>query len=202
MKKQIVLVKWWNSSENFKDYYDFLEKEEYTPYKEVSKKWNRNLWKVLWEDYEVLIHESFNNNFADYKSWKIMFEKMIPFLNSEVIFIGHSMWWVFLAKYFEEEGNLELQKKAKKILLIAPPFKDDKREVIWSFNFKNTKLSNLLKIQNKIVIFGSEDDFIVNFSDIEDYMEALPKASYNIFKNKWHFLQEEFIELIEEINSI
>ena len=100
--KQVVLVKGWEAKENHKDFYDFLEKQEFDPYKEITKRWNRNLWETLWNDYEVIEAPIPNRYFADYKAWKIMFEKVFPFLKWEVIFVGHSMWWIFLAKYFEE----------------------------------------------------------------------------------------------------
>jgi len=205
MKKQIILVKWWGSKENYKDFYDFLVKQEYKPYKKVEKRWNRNLWKKLWETFEVLEMPVFDKYFADYKSWKIMFEKMFPYFKEELIFVWHSMWAIFLAKYFEEENFYtklsKLNISVSKIILIAPPFKDRKWDVLWDFNFENTKFKNLKKIQNKIKFFASKDDFVVPFEDIEDYKKALPKAEFKIFEDKWHFLQEEFVELIEEIKK-
>jgi len=44
--KQVVLVKGWEAKENYKDFYDFLEKQEFDPYKEITKRWNRNLWET------------------------------------------------------------------------------------------------------------------------------------------------------------
>jgi predicted alpha/beta hydrolase family esterase len=32
-----------------------------------------------------------NRHFADYKAWKIMFEKIFSYLKDEVIFVGHSL---------------------------------------------------------------------------------------------------------------
>jgi len=42
--KQIVLIKWWTSKENYKDFYDFLENQEFDPYAEKTKRWNISLW--------------------------------------------------------------------------------------------------------------------------------------------------------------
>ena len=206
MKKQVVLVKWWEAKENYKDFYDFLEKQEFVPNKEVKKRWNRNMWETLWKDYEVLEVPIFDKYFADYKSWKIMFEKVLPFLKWEVIFVGHSMWWIFLAKYFDEEKvwtqDLPLDYKIQKIILVAPPFKDSKLEKLWSFNFENNKLENLNKISEKITILGSKDDFVVPFDDFEDYKKVLPKVKFLEFENYGHFLGEEVVEIIEEIKNI
>lgn len=201
MKKQVVLVKWWGAKENYKDFYDFVEKQKFEPNKEVKKRWNRNLWETLWEDYEVLEMPVYDKYFADYKAWKICFEKVLTFLKNNIIFVWHSMWGVFLAKYFEEEDNKELLEKTKKIILVAPPFKDSSNEVIWTFNFKNRNLENLKKIQDKITILGSKDDFVVPFEDIEDYMEVLPKVKYIISENYGHYLWEEVPEIVEEIKK-
>lgn len=201
MKKQVVLIKGWEAKENYKDFYDFVEKQEFDPYKEVKKRWNRNLAETLWEDYEVLEVPIFDKYFADYKSWKICFEKVFPFLKTDVIFVWHSMWGIFLAKYFEEENNKELLEKTKKIILVAPPFKDDKNEVLWTFNFKNKNFKKLKQIQEKITILGSKDDFVVPFDDIEDYMKVLPKIKYIISENYGHYLWEEVPEIIEEIKK-
>ncbi len=199
--KQVVLVKGWEAKENYKDFYDFLEKQEFDPYKEVKKRWNRNLWETLWEDYEVLEIPIFDKYFAEYKSWKIMFEKVLPYLKWDIIFVWHSMWGIFLAKYFEEENNKDLLQKTKKIILIAPPFKDSNFEKLWTFNFKNLEFKNNSKIQEKITILGSTDDFVVPFEDIEDYKKYLPNVSYRFFDHYGHFLWEKIPELIEEIKK-
>jgi len=204
-KQQVILIKWWGSKQNYDNFYDFLEKQEYNPYKEIKKRWNRNLWETLWENYEVLEMPVPLKYFADYESWKIMFEKMFPYFNDELIFVWHSMWAIFLAKYFEEEDfDKKLDKlniSVLKIILIAPPFKDSDLELLWNFNFKNREFKNIKKIQDKIKIFGSKDDFVVPFEDIEDYKKNLPNSEFHIFEEKWHFLQEEFVELIEEIKK-
>ncbi|MDQ7008683.1 MAG: alpha/beta hydrolase [Candidatus Gracilibacteria bacterium] len=202
MKKQVVLVKGGEAKENYKDFYDFLEKQEFNPYKEVKKRWNRNMGETLGEDYEVLEIPIFDKYFADYKSWKIMFEKVFPFLNGDVIFVGHSMGAIFLAKYFDEENNSELLEQTKKIILVAPPFKDIEGDVLGTFNFKNTNFKKLKNIQEKIIIFGSKDDFVVPFNDIKDYRKVLSKAEYKIFEKYGHFLGEEVPEIIEEIKKI
>jgi predicted alpha/beta hydrolase family esterase len=197
--KQIVLIRGWIAKENYKDFYDFVEKEEYTPYKAETKRWNKNLWKILWEEYEIFSIPNINKRFADYRAWKITFEKVFPFLKNDVIFIGHSLGWTFLTKYFEE--NNQILEKTKKIILVAPWFRDNQIwEVLWTFDF-DKKLENFKKIQDKVTIFGSKDDFVVKFIDIESFMNVLPKAKYKVFENKWHFLQEDFEELIEEIKN-
>ncbi len=200
MKKQIVFVWGWESKQNYRDYYDYIEKIDYDPFKQKIEIWARKLWKELWENFDVFVHDRPNKDFADYKAWKIVFEKILPFLENDLIFIGHSLGWTFLIKYFDETHDKELLKKVSKIILVAPAFKDSYDEVLWDFNF-DKNLINLKKIEDKITIFASKDDFIVDFSDIEDYMRNLPKADYKIFEDKGHFLQEEFPELIDFLSK-
>ena len=52
-----------------------------------------------------------------------------------------------------------------------------------------------------IYIYHSEDDFVVPFADLDKYAKDLPNAKKVIFKDRGHFLQEEFPELIESIKS-
>jgi len=199
--KQVILIKWWETKENYKDFYDYLEKEEFDPYKEETKRWNRNLSTLLWDDFKVITISMPNRHFADYKAWKIMFEKVIPYLKDDVIFIWHSLGWSFLSKYFNEEQNKELINKIKKIILVAPAFKDNKNELLWTFNF-DKNLDKLKQIQDKIAIFASKDDFIVPFDDIQDLQKTLNKSNFKIFENKWHFLDEDFDELVEYVKKV
>ncbi len=200
MKKQIILLKGWEAKENFKDFYDFVEKQEFNPYEEKQLKWSDILDKTLREDFEVIKFPRPNYWFADYKAWKIMFEKVTSYLKDDFILLWHSLGGTFLVKYLQEDDKFNLWKKASKIILVAPAYKDDEKEVLGNFNFSKP-LNNLKKIQEKIIIFWSKDDFIVDFSDIEDFKKELPKAKFMIFEDKGHFLQEDFVELVEEFGK-
>lgn len=200
MKRQIILIRGWEVKENYKDFYDFLEKQEFDPYEEKTKWWYKDFDKFIWNNFDPIVIPTPNNDFADYESWKIVFEKMIPYLKNDSILIGHSLWGTFLVKYFNEENNNKLLEKIRKIILVAPAFEDIEWDLIWSFNF-DKKLENLKIIQDKITIFCSRDDFIVPFSHFESFINILPKAEYKIFEDRWHFLQEDFPELIEKIKQ-
>ena len=196
MKQQIVLLRWWSPKENYKDYYDFLEKYEINPYKEKFIKWSDTLAKDLWENFEILEIERPNKDFADYKARKIMFEKYVPYIQSGAIFLGHSLGWSFFLKYFDE--NPSLLEKFSKIILVAPATEDSEIELLGTFK-PNLEFNNLKKYQDKIIVFASKDDFIVPYKEIELLQEKLANIDYRIFENKWHFLQEKFDELYEEL---
>ena len=198
MKKQIILLRWWTPKENYKDYYDFLEKYEINPYKEKRIKWSDTLAEDLWEDFEVLEIERPNKDFADYKAWKIMFEKYVPFIQEWAVFIGHSLGWSFSLKYFDKNPNL--LEKFSKVILVAPATEDLEIELLGNFK-SDLEFKTLKNYQTKIVVFASKDDFVVPFKEIELLQENLENINYKIFGNKWHFLQEKFDELIEEVKK-
>ena len=193
--QQVILLKWGTPKENYKDYYDFLQKCEINPYEEKTLKWSDTLQEDLWENFEVLKIRRPNPDFADYKARKIIFEKYIPYFKDDFIFVWHSLGWTFFLKYFEE--NPWLLKKLKKAILVAPAIKDSPNELLWSFT-PNLNFLNLKKYENKIVVFASKDDFIVPFEEIE-ILQKILKVKYQIFEDKGHFLQEKFNELYKEI---
>ena len=199
MLRQIILLRWWTAKENYKDYYDFVENFEINPYKEKFIKWSDTLAEDLWKEFEVIEIERFNKYFADYKAWKIIFEKYIPYIRYESIFIGHSLGGSFAIKYFEED-NSRLLEKFKKVILVAPAIKDTEKEVLWTFK-SNYKFENLKRYQNKIIIFASKDDDIVPINQIEFIKNFLPDIDYRILEDRGHFTQMYFPELLEEIKK-
>jgi len=197
-KQQILYINGWDSRENYKDFIDYLNKLEYDPYKEKFKFWRHTFVKDLWENYSIINPSMPNKNFASYFEWKIMFEKTFQYLEDEIILLWHSMWATFLSKYIDEN---DFPVKIKKIILIAWAFKDIPWDVIWDFNF-NKKLLNFKEYEHKIIFYHSLDDNIVPYSHIEDFRKVFPNSEYNIFEDRWHFIDETFPELIERIKLI
>lgn len=197
-KQQILYINWWDSKENYKDFIDYLQKLEYDPYKEKFKFWKHTFAEDLWENFFVLNPEMPNKDFASYYEWKIMFEKTFFYLEDEIILLWHSMWATFLTKYLNE-NNFPV--KIKKIILIAGAFKDIPWDVIWDFNF-DKNLEQFKKLEEKIIFFHSKDDNIVPYSHLEHFRKIFPDSEFHIFKNKGHFINETFKELIEVIKKI
>ncbi len=198
MKQQILFIKWWEVRENYKSELDCVKKWEYDPYK-IKKRWNMDLGEKLWEGYEIMFPISgLNKMWSDYAIWKILFEKSFPYLRDWIILIAHSLWWTFLAKYINE-NNFPVE--IKNILLVAPAFKDSNKELLGSFNF-DIKLKELKKYQDKITLYYSLDDFIIDPSDFDDFKKALPEIKYKEFNDRGHFLWEKFPEIIEDIKKM
>jgi hypothetical protein len=43
---------------------------------------------------------------------------------------------------------------------------------------------------------------VVPFVDLRKYMDALPSAQEIVFKDKGHFMDEEFSEIVEKIKEL
>lgn len=198
MKQQVVFIHWWESKENYKDFNEYLEKLKYKPFEEKKKKWKNTLSDDLGTNFELFDPLMPNKDFADYKEWKIMFEKIFPYINNNIILIWHSLWWTFLVKYLNEN---DFPVKIKKILIIAWAFRDDDKEILWNFNF-DKNLINFKKYEDLINFYHSTDDLIVSINDVEDFRKLLPNSEYKIYNNKFHFIDENFPELIEDIKNI
>ncbi len=197
-KQQILFIDGWEPAENFSSYIEELKKLEINNPFEVKRRWKLTLQKWLWDNYNLVFSETPNDFYAEYDKWRIMFEKYLPYLDDEIILIGHSLWSTFIAKYLNENS---FPVTIKKILLVAPAFEDSEDEVLWSFNF-DKRLDVFKKYSDKVRMYYSLDDFVVPVSDFESFKRVLWDIEFREFIDRWHFLQEEFLEIIEDIKKI
>lgn len=165
----------------------------------MQRKWRDTIAKTLGHHYEVLTPIMPNSNNAKYLEWKIWFKKIEPFLENEVVLIGHSLGGIFLAKYLSEHKFL---KKIRAIFLIAAPF-DDKKEKDSLADFSlPTDLSRFATQAGNIFLYHSKDDPVVSLYHVEKYKQALPHARVVVFYNRGHFSQESLPELVRDIKSL
>lgn len=161
------------------------------------KRWKSNIATELGEEYEVIAPGMPNAMNAKYAEWKIYFEKYIPYIQDGVIIVGHSLGGIFLAKYLSENT---FPKRITATALVAAPFEGRAEYSLADFILPQS----LELFQNQsphIFLYHSEDDPTVPFDDVHKYAAKLPKAIVKTFKDRGHFNQEEFPELIEEIRN-
>ena len=195
--KKIFIIGWWVDQSNYKNYEDYLLKQDYNPYEVFAKWWKDNLEKDLWENFEVIKLPMPNKGFAYYDYWKIFFEKALPYFGEENILIGHSLWWSFLLKYLNEN---KIEQIISQIHLVAPALFDSEEELLGSFHFEKN-LANYTNFEEKTHFYFSKDDEIVWFKSCEHLQITLLKSHFKIFENMWHFIfQEHFEELVRNIN--
>ena len=200
MKKQVVVIHGGDTFETYEKYLSFLRnykidivRERYTLNKYDWKPWLR---KELGDSYEVIAPLMPNKNNAQFSEWKLWFEKLFPFLDEEVILVGHSLGGIFLAKYLSEN---QFPKKIKGVFLVGAVYdKDSENYPVVSFS-----LPEKLNLQTKnAMIYHSKDDPVVPFSALEQYKKALPNAQTRVFEDRGHLNQEEFLELVEDILNL
>jgi len=160
--------------------------------------WKGKLMDELGDTYNVTQPRFPNAQNAKYEEWKLMFEKYLPLLPEETIFIGHSLGGSFLATYLNKE---KLPFDASATVLIAPPFSVDGERALVEFS-PGDSLELFKKQGGEIHLFHSEDDAVVPFAELDKYKAALPEAVPHVFKDRGHFNQEDFPELVECIRSL
>lgn len=199
MKKQIVVIGGGDTFKTYKEYIAYLKKLKLDFRKTKIKRWKSNLSEFLGKNFDVIILKMPNTANARYLEWKILFNKLLPFLKNNVILLGHSLGGLFLAKYLSEN---KFPKKIKALFLVAAPYDEENADYTLG-DFKLSK--NLTKLRNqvrKIFLYHSKDDLIVPFADITKYKKSLPEAKVTVFKNRKHFDQKKFPELVKDIRSL
>ena len=199
MKNQVVVIHGGHVLAKREDIVSYLNNknvkiEDFKP----KKGWKENLENTL-KDLEFLYPKMPNKEDAKYSEWKAWFERLIPFLNDDVLFVGHSLGGLFLIKYLSE--NL-FPKKIKAIFLVAAPHDGrNQKHVLGTFT-QGSDVSGMADQGNKIYFYHSKDDAVVPFSDFEKYQSKFPRATFRTFEDKGHFNDERFDELVEDIKNL
>ena len=93
---------------------------EVNPFEE--KKRRRLTLQERLPEFVVIKPEMPNKDMARYSTWKLWFEKYIPFLEAEnLVLVGHSLGGMFLTKYLAEN---EFPIQISQLHLVAPVLDD------------------------------------------------------------------------------
>lgn len=182
------------------EYISFLETCEVSADSFKSKTdWKASLSPLLGSKFEVFTPRMPNGTNARYGEWKLWFERLLPFIGDESIFVGHSLGGIFCAKYFSEN---DVPKKVKAMIFVAAPF-DGAAGAESLGDFILPKSLEKLGVQGGVLyFFHSKDDPVVPFAQVEKYKEHLPSAKVYIFEDHGHFNQESLPEMVELIRSL
>jgi serine hydrolase len=193
-KRQVVVIHGGDSFRTYRAYRAFLKKFrlDFPRYRAPQSGWKKTLDATLGRKFEVIQPDMPNKLNAKYAEWKIWFEKFIPYLNKEVILVGHSLGALFLVKYLSENRFL---KKIRATFLVAPPWSEG--DFYLSGNF-----GRFTRRGGEVFIYQSEDDRVVRFVDFKKYRAWLPGATTRIFRRRGHFNQSKFPELVRDIRSL
>ncbi len=199
MKQQLVTIGGGDTFRNYKEYISYLQNIKFDFGKLKTKRWKETLPEILGPGFDVLAMRMPNSANAKYKEWKIMFDKLLPFLKDGVILLGHSLGGIFLAKYLSEN---KFPKKIKATFLVSAPF--DAKDADYTLgDFKlPQKLDKFQRQGGKIFLYHGRDDKVVPFADLGKYKNSLPGAKANVLKDRGHFDQAKFPELLKDIKSL
>lgn len=198
MKQQVFSIHGGNAFETYEEYLADLKQKEVSIEGTRFMDWKGNLQKVLGDSYEVILPRMPNSGNARYAEWKIWFEKFVPLFEENIIFIGHSLGGIFLAKYLSEE---KYPKKIRATLLVAAPYNAPDDHPYVDFNIL-TDLSGLQEQGGEIILYHSKDDQVVPFSNFKRYQRELPSAQTRIFEDRKHFNDASFPEIISDIQKL
>lgn len=190
--KQIIVI---HGGSSFTSYDAYLQDLKETPLNYdrmlLSSKWRNWLPEALPEA-DVLLPNFPNAQNAQYNEWKIVFEKILPFLTAKVSLVGYSLGAMFLAKYLHENPFTQ---PVQKLILVAPCYNDESIEDLGSFKIESA--TGLEKSAKEIHLFHSQDDPVSPYSELEKFQKDIPTAHTHTFPDRNHFFQPTFPELVE-----
>jgi uncharacterized protein len=198
MKQQVFVIHGGDAFDTYEEYIESLKQWEVSLDSSRTTSWKGGLATTLGDAYEVIAPRMPNPSNARYAEWKIILDKYVPLLDGGVIFVGHSLGGIFLAKYLSEEVY---SKSIKATLLVAAPYNALDENPYVDFNIL-TNLSGLEKQGGKVFLYHSKDDEVVPFSSFERYQRELPTATTRVFIDRQHFNQSEFPEIVADIGSL
>ncbi len=180
-KHQVIVIHGGDNFDTYQEYLDFLKTFEINinRYKSGRKGWKGNLEGGLGSWFEVILPEMPNAFNAKYAEWELWFNKIIPFLEPEIVLVGHSLGGVFLAKYLAENV---LSKTIKGLFLIAPPFDAEHAEYSLGDFVLPESLKKIQDQTQNIVIYHSQDDPVVPFIAL-GFLLTANILTRNIYRN-------------------
>lgn len=198
--KQALLIRWAEVFDTQEKYFTFLEWYEVDPYK-VKKSWRDRLIFWLHNQVECFMPQMPNKRNADYRSWKIRFEKYLPYIdtNEETIIVVSSLWWTFILKRLSENS---FPKKIAQLHLVCPASSNEGLidENIADFEFNFSDLPHLVSQCEQIFLYHSTDDHIVPYTQSEKLAKHLPGVIFEKFDTRWHFYTfSAFPELLDNM---
>ena len=200
MIQQIVVIGGGTSFDTHEDYLSSLKNKEVSLEKlRPRRDWKDTLVDNLGKNFDVLLPRMPNGTNARYEEWKIWLERIIPLLNKNVVFIGHSLGGIFLAKYLSE--NI-YPKTIKATILVSAPFNDANGEESLADFKLPPSLGKFAKQGGMIYLFHSYDDPVVPFEQLGKYKKALPNAKITALNGREHFNQEAFPEIVKLIRTL
>jgi len=199
-KGQVVFISGGDSFTTNEAFYKYLRAQTYEPHPAPYQRWRDWLEMQLEaEGYEWLFMAMPNKQNADYEAWKIWFEKVVPYIETDTPthVVGYSLGACFLLRYLTEN---EVPFQIEQVHLVALCLPLDGEE-LGSFGANLGALSVLNDAAQAINLYHSTDDPICPYTHSEQVATAVPSAQLHTFTDRGHFFQPEFPELFAQIQN-
>ena len=199
MKQQILHIHGGEVFDSQDQYLHHLKNVElYHMEPSVFNPWYKNYLRFLEDEkFQIISPPMPCAENSKYIEWKIWFDRHLKYLRNDIILVGHSLGGIFLAKYLAEN---DFPVTIKQLHLVAPVY-DYVSEVEQLADFRLGDFPGKLpeKTIPEIHLYASQDDDVVPFTESEKYYAQIPGSQLHVFKDRGHFLGEEFPELFENI---
>lgn len=200
MRKEVLIFL--NGGMSFRDEKQMIEHYENfdIDYPGHGKSWKDWLAWTLEDKYTVLQPKFRTSDNANYKVWKLFFEKYLAKVKGEKLnIVAHSLGTTFILKYLVE-NKLKINNLHLVASIVTNDFqpKNDPEDTA-TFTFDISKVKEIQKQVKNIHLWHSADYEMCTMKNPEYLYKQLPKSKFHKFKNKGHFLQPTFVELFEEL---
>jgi uncharacterized protein len=153
----------------------------------------------LGKEYKIEYPIMPNPDNPDYEPWAKQLRAEFKQLSGDVILVGHSVGGSVLIKYLTE-NRVDFNVKA--LLLCATPFWgiDDN----WQYEpfALSTNFADKLQDIEKISIYHSKDDAIVELKHAQKYKKELPSAQLNVLPGNSHAFENGIEQLAKGIEKV
>jgi predicted alpha/beta hydrolase family esterase len=128
---------------------------------------------------------------AKFTDWCLTFEKILvmPEVGKNIILIGHSLGACFLIHYLSHKTP---KKKIQELHFVSGCIKEG------DFRLE-PDYQNIYLQTDQIHVWHSRDDQVVPFKEAQKISKNLPGAILHEFKDRGHFNQPYFPELVKEL---
>lgn len=192
-KKQLLII---HGGSVYRDDNDYYEALLLYPMRlnEGYSDWKSSLQSELSSEFDIVFPRFPLKENAKYWMWELSMDKIVGELTSDATVVCHSLGTCFILKYLQRHPDVRLGK----LILVAPVITED---IIYDFAPQEITLYEVKKQFDNLIIFHSQDDVVVDFTEGERVATILQPNTFEVFVDKGHFNMPRCQEIVDAIIS-